>query len=118
MTFVSESRGTGERTSEIELINRFGSRFASVILAVHTKKDSAGTLEFCWRMAINGSSSSKRKVEAQREGESSSKKLNVTVGLETLDCTICSAPLRPPIFQVLHLCACSLVFELNLLFHL
>ncbi|XP_040249656.1 E3 ubiquitin-protein ligase SINA-like 7 [Aegilops tauschii subsp. strangulata] len=50
-------------------------------------------------MAINGSSSSKRKVEAQREGESSSKKLNVTVGLETLDCTICSAPLRPPIFQ-------------------
>ncbi|KAM3400260.1 hypothetical protein ACQJBY_005257 [Aegilops geniculata] len=50
-------------------------------------------------MAISGSSSSKRKVEAQREGESSSKKLNVTVGLETLDCTICSAPLRPPIFQ-------------------
>uniref|UniRef100_A0A8I6W477 RING-type E3 ubiquitin transferase n=2 Tax=Hordeum vulgare subsp. vulgare TaxID=112509 RepID=A0A8I6W477_HORVV len=50
-------------------------------------------------MAINGSSSSKRKVEARPEGESSSKKLNVTVGFETLDCTICFVPLRPPIFQ-------------------
>lgn len=48
---------------------------------------------------MDGSSSSKRKAEAQREGESSAKRLNVTVGLEYLDCPICSKPLRPPILQ-------------------
>ncbi|XP_044354424.1 E3 ubiquitin-protein ligase SINA-like 7 [Triticum aestivum] len=48
---------------------------------------------------MDGSSSSKRKAEAQREGESSAKRLNVTVGLETLDCTMCCEPLRPTIFS-------------------
>ncbi|KAM3198198.1 hypothetical protein ACQJBY_073369 [Aegilops geniculata] len=48
---------------------------------------------------MDGSSSSKRKAEAQREGESSTKRLNVTVGMEHLDCSICSKPLRPPILQ-------------------
>ncbi|EMS53589.1 E3 ubiquitin-protein ligase SINA-like 11 [Triticum urartu] len=49
---------------------------------------------------MDGSSSSKRKAEAQREGESSAKRLNVTVGMEHLDCPICLKPLRPPILQV------------------
>ncbi|VAH55788.1 unnamed protein product [Triticum turgidum subsp. durum] len=48
---------------------------------------------------MDGSSSSKRKAEAQREGESSAKRLNVTVGMEHLDCPICLKPLRPPILQ-------------------
>lgn len=51
-------------------------------------------------LAMDGSSSSKRKAEAQREGESSAKRLNVTVGMEHLDCPICLKPLRPPILQV------------------
>ncbi|VAH55783.1 unnamed protein product [Triticum turgidum subsp. durum] len=48
---------------------------------------------------MDDSSSSKRKPEAQREGESSAKRLNVTLGLESLDCPICFVPLSPPIFQ-------------------
>ncbi|XP_037409355.1 putative E3 ubiquitin-protein ligase SINA-like 6 [Triticum dicoccoides] len=50
----------------------------------------------------------RKKVEAEREGESSTKKLKVTMGVETLDCPICYEPLRPPLFQcsVGH-CICS-----------
>ncbi|KAF7027326.1 hypothetical protein CFC21_039372 [Triticum aestivum] len=48
---------------------------------------------------MDGSSSSKRKAEAQGEGESSGKRLNVTMGMEHLDCSLCLKPLRPPILQ-------------------
>uniref|UniRef100_N1QRW3 RING-type E3 ubiquitin transferase n=1 Tax=Aegilops tauschii TaxID=37682 RepID=N1QRW3_AEGTA len=50
-------------------------------------------------IVLTSYSSSKRKAEAQREGESSAKRLNVTVGMEHLDCPICLKPLRPPILQ-------------------
>ncbi|KQK02483.2 putative E3 ubiquitin-protein ligase SINA-like 6 [Brachypodium distachyon] len=48
---------------------------------------------------MDGSYSRKRTAEAQQEGEHSAKRLNVTVGMETLDCPICYNPLEPPIFQ-------------------
>ena len=51
---------------------------------------------------MDGSSSSKRRVEARRERESNTKRLNVTMEVDTLDCPICCEPLRPPIFQVKH----------------
>ncbi|KAM3346108.1 hypothetical protein ACQJBY_020566 [Aegilops geniculata] len=52
-------------------------------------------------LVMDGSNTdaSNGKVEAKREGESSTKKLKVTMGVETLDCPICYEPLRPPIFQ-------------------
>ncbi|CAM0878981.1 unnamed protein product [Alopecurus aequalis] len=48
---------------------------------------------------MDGGSSSKRTVEAPPEGESGAKRLNVSIGPDTLDCPICFEPLRPPIFQ-------------------
>ena len=67
---------------------------------------------------MDGGSSSKRTVEAPPEGESSAKRLNVSIGVDTLDCPICFEPLRPPIFQVNGtVCTTVLVSELKLLFH-
>uniref|UniRef100_A0A453DSB6 RING-type E3 ubiquitin transferase n=1 Tax=Aegilops tauschii subsp. strangulata TaxID=200361 RepID=A0A453DSB6_AEGTS len=48
---------------------------------------------------MDGTSSNKRQLEAQLEGDSNAKRHNVTMRLETLDCSVCSEPLRPPIFQ-------------------
>ncbi|KAM0917302.1 hypothetical protein ACQ4PT_009610 [Festuca glaucescens] len=48
---------------------------------------------------MDGGSSGKRAAEARREGESSVKRLNVTMEVDTLDCLICYEPLSPPIFQ-------------------
>ncbi|KQK02488.1 E3 ubiquitin-protein ligase SINA-like 7 [Brachypodium distachyon] len=48
---------------------------------------------------MEGGISSKRQVEARRDGQSSRKRQNVTMGMETLDCPICYLPLRPPIYQ-------------------
>ncbi|XP_048549377.1 E3 ubiquitin-protein ligase SINA-like 7 [Triticum urartu] len=57
----------------------------------------------------SNTNASNRKVEAKREGESSTKKLKVTMGVETLDCPICYEPLRPPIFQLDKKCpVCSI----------
>ncbi|XP_047088349.1 E3 ubiquitin-protein ligase SINA-like 10 [Lolium rigidum] len=38
-------------------------------------------------------------AKAQREGASNSKRLTVTMEVDTLECPICFEPLRPPIFQ-------------------
>ncbi|CAM0878980.1 unnamed protein product [Alopecurus aequalis] len=46
---------------------------------------------------MDGSSSNKRQVEAQR-GDNA-KRQNVTIGLEALECSVCSGPLKPPIYQ-------------------
>ncbi|KAF7034413.1 hypothetical protein CFC21_045433 [Triticum aestivum] len=43
--------------------------------------------------------SSKRRVEAPGEGESSGKRQSVTMGMDALDCPVCFHPLRPPIYQ-------------------
>ncbi|XP_044971886.1 E3 ubiquitin-protein ligase SINA-like 7 [Hordeum vulgare subsp. vulgare] len=48
---------------------------------------------------MDGRSSNKRQLEAQREGDANAKRHNVAMRLETLDCYVCSEPLRPPIFQ-------------------
>ncbi|KAE8780896.1 putative E3 ubiquitin-protein ligase SINA-like protein 6 [Hordeum vulgare] len=48
---------------------------------------------------MDGRSSNKRQLEAQREGDANAKRHNITMRLETLDCYVCSEPLRPPIFQ-------------------
>ncbi|XP_047088072.1 E3 ubiquitin-protein ligase SINA-like 7 [Lolium rigidum] len=57
---------------------------------------------------MDGSSSNKRTVEALPEVERSTKRLNVSIGVETLDCPICFEPLRPPIFQCsIGHCICS-----------
>ncbi|KQK14350.2 E3 ubiquitin-protein ligase SINA-like 7 [Brachypodium distachyon] len=48
---------------------------------------------------MDSSYSSKRRVESQQEEEHSTKRLNVTMGMETLDCSICFNPLEHPIFQ-------------------
>lgn len=68
---------------------------------------------------MDSSYSSKRRVESQQEEEHSTKRLNVTMGMETLDCSICFNPLEHPIFQVSALCVCTyrLVFQLKLLSH-
>jgi E3 ubiquitin-protein ligase SIAH1 len=38
--------------------------------------------------------------EAPQEKGGTCKKLNVTMAMDVFDCSICSQPLRPPIFQV------------------
>ncbi|KAM0867573.1 hypothetical protein ACQ4PT_041905 [Festuca glaucescens] len=51
---------------------------------------------------MDGGKSNKRQAGeavARADGQSSAKRQNVTMGLDTLDCPICSQPLRPPIFQ-------------------
>ncbi|VAH71696.1 putative E3 ubiquitin-protein ligase SINA-like 6 [Triticum dicoccoides] len=48
---------------------------------------------------MDGGTSSKRRVEASGEGESSGKRQNVTMGMDALDCPVCFHPLRPPIYQ-------------------
>lgn len=48
---------------------------------------------------MDGDSSNKRQGEAQPEGQDNAKRQNVTMGMDTLDCHICSQPLEPPIFQ-------------------
>lgn len=50
-------------------------------------------------MAMDRGRCSKRREEAWQDGDSSAKRQSVTLGLETLDCTVCSEPLKPPIFQ-------------------
>ncbi|KAF7020461.1 hypothetical protein CFC21_033553 [Triticum aestivum] len=42
---------------------------------------------------MDGGTSSKRRVEAPREGH------NVSMGMDALDCPVCFHPLRPPIYQ-------------------
>ncbi|CAM0878971.1 unnamed protein product [Alopecurus aequalis] len=48
---------------------------------------------------MDGGSSNKRKAEARPEGESSGKRQNVTMEMETLDCPVCFHPLKPPVYQ-------------------
>ncbi|VAH71289.1 unnamed protein product [Triticum turgidum subsp. durum] len=48
---------------------------------------------------MDSGTSSKRRVEAPGEGESSGKRQNVTMGMDALDCPVCFHPLRPPIYQ-------------------
>lgn len=50
---------------------------------------------------MDGGTSKKRQAGAQPEGQSSAKRRSITMGLDTLDCPVCSKPLRPPIFQYL-----------------
>lgn len=50
-------------------------------------------------MLMDAGTSSKRRVEAPGEGESSGKRQNVTMGMDALDCPVCFHPLRPPIYQ-------------------
>ncbi|VAH55830.1 unnamed protein product [Triticum turgidum subsp. durum] len=46
------------------------------------------------------SNSSKRKGDGEQEGRKSGcKRQNVSTVMEVFDCTVCSKPLRPPIFQ-------------------
>ncbi|KAM0917294.1 hypothetical protein ACQ4PT_009603 [Festuca glaucescens] len=44
-------------------------------------------------------SSIKKEGEAPQEEEGTCKKLNVTMAMDVFDCSVCSQPLRPPIFQ-------------------
>uniref|UniRef100_A0A453DS84 RING-type E3 ubiquitin transferase n=1 Tax=Aegilops tauschii subsp. strangulata TaxID=200361 RepID=A0A453DS84_AEGTS len=50
-------------------------------------------------VAMDGGTSSKRRVGAPGEGQSSCKRQNATMGMDTLDCPVCFHPLRPPIYQ-------------------
>ncbi|VAH55836.1 unnamed protein product [Triticum turgidum subsp. durum] len=48
---------------------------------------------------MDGGTTSKRRVGAPGEGESSGKRQNATMGMDALDCPVCFHPLRPPIYQ-------------------
>nr|CDM80394.1 unnamed protein product [Triticum aestivum] len=50
---------------------------------------------------MNGGTSSKRRVEAPAEGQSSGigKRQNISMGMDTLDCPVCFHTLGPPIYQ-------------------
>nr|CDM80397.1 unnamed protein product [Triticum aestivum] len=48
---------------------------------------------------MEGGTSSKRRVEAHGDGESSGKRRNVSMGMDALDCPVCFHPLKPPIYQ-------------------
>ncbi|XP_037416401.1 putative E3 ubiquitin-protein ligase SINA-like 6 [Triticum dicoccoides] len=48
----------------------------------------------------DGNNSNKRKGDGEQEGRKSGcKRQNVSTVMEVFDCTVCSKPLRPPIFQ-------------------
>ncbi|KAM0841446.1 hypothetical protein ACQ4PT_059054 [Festuca glaucescens] len=48
---------------------------------------------------MEGSGSNKRQVESPRGGDCNARRQNVTMGLEALECSVCSEPLKPPIYQ-------------------
>ncbi|KAM3198204.1 hypothetical protein ACQJBY_073375 [Aegilops geniculata] len=64
---------------------------------------------------MDAGTSSKRRVEAPEEGESSGKRQNVTMGTDALDCPVCFLPLRPPTYQLMHnnchLCSAETTFK-------
>jgi E3 ubiquitin-protein ligase SIAH1 len=52
-------------------------------------------------MEVSVNSDNKSKGVGCQDGKSGGKMHNVTMGMEVFDCSICSNPLRSPIFQVL-----------------
>lgn len=60
-------------------------------------------------MEVTGNGSNKD-GDGRQEGKEAAKKQNVTMGMEVLDCPVCSYPLRPPIFQVVQCISRMLTF--------
>lgn len=94
------ARGEGQSSAKRQNVTKpLDGGESSKRQAVAQLEGQSSAKRYSVTLAVGGGKSDGRRAEAPREGETSAKTQNVTMGMDTLDCPVCSKPLKPPIFQ-------------------